>query len=96
MKNKHRPYQSPFGYIDLGPQIYPDIKIKKDSSMNYKKNNEYKYLVKGDWTEKGFDDFADAERQAKKSSHNEKEDIAIYKIDSVVRFPLDDYKVEKV
>ena len=72
--------------------LYEPTYVKKDNTMN----SESKYHLRGVWGENSFEDHADAVRAAKKESHKQKEDIAIYKIDSVVRFPLDDYKVEKV
>lgn len=66
--------------------------IKWNKSMT---NKTSKYYVRGIWATAGFEDSADAIRAAQIASHKQQEDIAIYKIDSVVKFPLDDYKVVK-
>ena len=46
--------------------------------------------------EKEFDNYDDAVTAAKKTAAKLQEDVTIYTIDSVVKFPVDDYKVEKV
>lgn len=46
--------------------------------------------------EKEFDNYDDAVVAAKKTAAKTKEDVTIYTVDSVVKFPVGDYTVEKV
>ena len=46
--------------------------------------------------EKEFDSYEEAVKAAKKTAAKTKEDVLIYTVDSVVKFPEVDYEVEKV
>jgi hypothetical protein len=56
----------------------------------------YTPMVREQLTEKEFDNYDDAVTAAKKTAMKTKEDVAIYTIDSIVKFPLADLEVEKV
>lgn len=72
--------------------------VKVKEGLSCKKSSWNGALILDDvyGYEKEFDNYEDAVAAAKKTANKTKEDVIIYSIDSVVKFPEADLEVEKV
>ncbi len=77
-------------------KFYTDVIVNTGAALTYSSFGGYVYSPNNTTTEKEFDTYDEAVTAAKKTSAKLREDVTIYTIDSVVKFPVDDYKVEKV